>query len=186
MAIGDFWGKVFGTDGSGIITTTATDSTNITDSGTGTNQYVTPDFLTGTFTGTTLILKHPFSNETRELYRYTHHCVLCGRNGISAGGVELNHIWGRVSSSPFNASLLCHECHTHIGHSREEHAKLFTLNSIYLSKIGYKPNQDDMQFIDDYVMPIYNEITTCLRSLSTEKDSLRGANTETSKLPTLE
>lgn len=136
----------------------------------------------GTLTGT-MNLKNPFTQETRELYRYRYDCMLCGFS--ADGGLELNHIWGRVSASPYNASLLCVSCHGHIGHSQEEHAKLFVLNSRYLAQIGYKPTPDDMQFIDDYVMPIYNEITTCLQSMNTESTSPE-ESIGTSRLPTLE
>lgn len=100
-------------------------------------------------------LANPFSNETRHLYLYTHACLMCDSNGNNRGGLELNHIFGRVSDSPFNASLLCHECHSHVGHSQEEHAQLFFLNAKYLYEIGYEPTDDDYIFIDQYGIPLY-------------------------------
>lgn len=103
-------------------------------------------------------LANPFSNETRILYLYEYKCILCSSNGTSRGGLELNHIFGRVSASPYNASLLCHECHSHVGHNREEHKELFELNAKFLAEIGYQWNYYDKQFIDDYVMPLYPEI----------------------------
>lgn len=84
---------------------------------------------------------------------------------MGRGGLELNHIFGRVSASPFNASLLCHECHSHVGHTNEEHAKLFFLNAKYLQEIGYNRHlvtEDDLMFIDRYVTPLYPQISEML------------------------
>lgn len=95
-------------------------------------------------------LKNPFSTNTRELYRDLWACMECGMNGTNKGGLELNHIVGRYSSSPLNASLLCHECHSHIGHSQEEMKRLFEKNRAYLKRIGYTETENDRQFIKDY------------------------------------
>mgnify|MGYP003529154572 FL=1 len=86
---------------------------------------------------------------------YTYACILCGSNGNTRGGLELNHIFGRVSSSAFNASLLCHECHSHIGHTQEEHSQLFFLNAKFLVENNYQATDDDKVFLDSYVMPLY-------------------------------
>jgi len=95
-------------------------------------------------------LKNPFSTNTRELYRDLWACMICGMNGTTRGGLELNHIVGRYSSSPFNASLLCHECHSHIGHNQKEMKDLFEKNRAYLKRIGYVDTESDRQFIKDY------------------------------------
>lgn len=92
-------------------------------------------------------LKNPFSTKTRELYRDLWACMICGMNGTSTGGLELNHITGRDSSSAYNASLLCRLCHSHVGHSREEHIFLFHKNRKYLQKIGYVATEQDKEFI---------------------------------------
>lgn len=103
-------------------------------------------------------LANPFSNETRHLYLYAHACLMCDSNGNNRGGLELNHIFGRCSDSPFNASLLCHECHSHVGHTQEEHAQLFYLNAKFLAEIGYEATADDKLFIDSYIIPLYSVI----------------------------
>jgi len=103
-------------------------------------------------------LANPFSNETRTLYLYSHACIRCSSNGNNRGGMELNHIFGRVSGSPYNASLLCHECHSHIGHSVEEHIELFLKNAQFLASVNYEPTEEDRAFIDRYVMPLYPRI----------------------------
>lgn len=87
---------------------------------------------------------------------------MCGSNGNNRGGLELNHIFGRISSSPFNASLLCHECHSHVGHTNKEHAQLFTLNAKFLMENNYQATEEDKIFIDGYVMPIYHEVSKYL------------------------
>jgi len=102
-----------------------------------------------------MILSNPFPNEVRTLYLYSHSCLLCTGNGNGVGGLELNHIFGRVSGSAYNASVLCHECHSHVGHTQEEHAKLFIMNAKFLAEIGYKPTAEDKIFIDSYVIPLY-------------------------------
>lgn len=201
MATGDFWGRVFGGDGVGGVNPSdfykkpyADVNAQLSDVLSGT---VTVSGGSGVYQITSavdvplkdweydivekMILPNPFSSEVREVYRYNTKCFQCG---LSAGGVELHHIWGRVSSSIYNAIPVCRECHSHMGHSKEEHARLFALNSVFLTKIGYKATDYDMQFIDSFVIPIYNEITTCLRSMSTESTS-QEVNTTTSGLPTL-
>ncbi len=109
-------------------------------------------------------LKNPFSNETRTLFLYVHACLLCGSNGNGRGGLEINHTFGRVSDSPYNASVLCHECHSHVGHTDEEHAKLFLLNSVFLASVRYNADDNDRTFIDSYVIPLYPVIRTFYES----------------------
>ena len=92
-------------------------------------------------------LENPFSQDTRLLYLYRYDCDFCGGNGNGVGGLELHHITGRYSNSPFNASVLCKECHAHIGHSQSEEKQLFAKNFIWLYNSGYNPNEDDLLFV---------------------------------------
>jgi hypothetical protein len=62
--------------------------------------------------------------------------------------IELNHTFGRVSDSPYNASPLCRECHSHVGHSKEEHGRLFGKTCFYLKLQGHNPSKEDLEFID--------------------------------------
>lgn len=124
-------------------------------------------------------LSNPFPDEVRNLFLYAHACLLCGSNGNERGGLELNHIFGRVSGSAYNASLLCHECHSHIGHSKEEHAKLFILNTKFLVEIGYRVTEEDKIFIDSYVIPLYPVISKLWSQyISTGSFSTKETNTE--------
>lgn len=66
-------------------------------------------------------LKNDFSQEVRFLFtQIPQSCYNCGINYP----LELHHILGRVSNSPLNGSLLCHNCHKkgtiHYFYSREE------------------------------------------------------------------
>lgn len=88
-------------------------------------------------------LKNPFSNETRNLYLYRYDCDKCGSNQM----LELHHICGRVSNSPLNASLVCHDCHSHLNHNEEEEKRHFNTNLAFLLKIRYKPTENDIQFL---------------------------------------
>ncbi len=92
-------------------------------------------------------LKNPFSDNTRNMYLGLWKCMKCGQNGMGRGGLELHHIMGRISSSPFNASVLCNECHSHIFHSLEEHRFLFLKNLEYLWSIDYKEDNNDIDFL---------------------------------------
>jgi len=94
-------------------------------------------------------LAHGFSNDVRNLYLYHTACFLCGCNGWGRGGLELHHIMGRVSSSAFNSSCLCGACHSHMGHSKEEHQRIFTETIRFLKDIRYKPTDEDWQFLED-------------------------------------
>ena len=88
-------------------------------------------------------LKHPFSNETRWLFfdaRYR--CLNCGSNC----GVELHHILGRVSSSPWNCCPLCHICHASVVHNQTEHQRLFALTLRFLFEQRYTPTIEDYEF----------------------------------------
>lgn len=78
--------------------------------------------------------------------------------------LELNHIFGRVSSSSYNASLLCNQCHSHVGHSVEEHAILFARNARFLSGSGYVVTEKDLDFLKKHVDPIKKDVLKEIRS----------------------
>lgn len=94
-------------------------------------------------------LRNPFSKQTRELFRYKQHCFLCGKNANA--GVELNHTIGRYSNSAFNASVLCHECHSHVGHTQKEHVTLLqkTLEALFIDR-DFEPKEEDWKFLIKY------------------------------------
>lgn len=119
-------------------------------------------------------LSNPFPDEVRNLYLYCYSCLLCGGNGSQVGGLELNHIFGRVSGSAYNASVLCHECHSHVGHTPEEHAQLFLLNAKFLTEIKYEPTSDDLIFIDRYVIPLYPVINNLWSQYNSTGSFFRG------------
>lgn len=93
----------------------------------------------------TMQLKHPFTQQTRELFRDAQwtwfNC--CGNNMV-----ELNHTVGRVSNSPVNASPLCRGCHSHVGHSNEEEKALFKKTLKYLAQRSYEFTDEDRAFMD--------------------------------------
>lgn len=95
-------------------------------------------------------LQNPFPLRVRLLYIDCHACFFCGRNGQGVGGLEINHIFGRESAAAFNASVLCGRCHGHVGHSREEHQRLFFLNLRWLLSQLYIPLEDDLDLVRRY------------------------------------
>lgn len=92
-------------------------------------------------------LANPFTVETRLLFDDIFACYECGKNGSDCGGLELNHITGRDSASPFNASVLCKGCHEHVGHTQVEEQKLFLMTQRILYTKGYTTTEEDMIFI---------------------------------------
>jgi hypothetical protein len=93
-------------------------------------------------------LKNKFSDETRALYLDKWDCDICGTNGQDRGGLELHHIFARVSDSPLNSSLLCNCCHSKMGHAIEEEQRLLRSTINYLSSNGYVLNDSDGEFLD--------------------------------------
>lgn len=89
-------------------------------------------------------LKNPFSQKTRHLYLYEYGCWICGR---SDKGLELHHIFGRVSSSPYNGALLCIECHGHMGHDDIEQDTLLKLACEFLARMNYVADLRDKRFL---------------------------------------
>lgn len=92
-------------------------------------------------------LKNPFPPSVRYLFLYKHECWECGKNGSTTGGLELHHIWGRVSSSALNAAPLCHMCHERVGHTREEHQRYLRKTVLFISCEGYKLREKDDEFL---------------------------------------
>ena len=93
-------------------------------------------------------LSHPFPQRVRLLFLYEHRCWECGRNGSTSGGLELHHIWGRVSGAALNAAPLCHECHERVLHTRDEHLKYLRITIDFLSTSGYVLCPTDHHFLE--------------------------------------
>jgi hypothetical protein len=93
-------------------------------------------------------LKFPFPLEVRTLFMDCWQCWECGGNGSNCGGLELHHIYGRISDSAFNASVLCKDCHNRVGHTQEEHVKFVrkTISFLYANKeytgFTWSPRED--------------------------------------------
>ena len=92
-------------------------------------------------------LENDFKLNTRNLYLYCYSCFDCQR---SDQGLELHHITGRDSNSPFNAIPICMKCHKVVGHSQEEERKFFKLNLDFLVRERYRPTKKDWQFLRDH------------------------------------
>ncbi len=90
-------------------------------------------------------LANPFPPEVRLLFLYVYSCWECGR---SDRGLELHHIWGRISRSALNAAPLCMECHHHILHDKETHRRLFKKTIDFLALIDYRTVKADADFLD--------------------------------------
>lgn len=95
-------------------------------------------------------LKYPFAQDVRLLFLYTYACSECGRSGE---GLELHHIFGRVSDSPFNAIPLCKICHGKVGHTLQEHARYSQWTINYLHEEGYRITSKDEGFLSETVLP---------------------------------
>jgi hypothetical protein len=102
-------------------------------------------------------LSNSFSDRTRQLFAFTWVCWKCGGNGQSSGGLEIHHILGRCSASALNASVLCKECHAHVGHSVEEEQELIAINVQFLGINDYQPIEEDYEFIIKNAKRIFAE-----------------------------
>jgi hypothetical protein len=111
-------------------------------------------------------LDNPFPDSVRNLYLYVFACLECLRSDL---GLELHHIKGRISPSPFNAAAICPDCHVHIEHNLETHRRLFKKNAKFLYEQGYSPTIEDLQFIQDNPELVDDEFLGWLFSLSTRK-----------------
>jgi hypothetical protein len=70
--------------------------------------------------------------------------------------LELHHIVGRSSDAAVNGVVVCHECHSHYGHSKEEEQRLFAKNLAILHSKGYKVTDKDEEFMADHPHLILN------------------------------
>ena len=87
--------------------------------------------------------------EVRLLYLYNNYeCWECGTNGSASGGIELHHIYGRISASALNSAPLCHGCHSKVGHSYEEHQRYLQKTIRFLLSQGYQLTDDDNVFLE--------------------------------------
>jgi hypothetical protein len=96
-------------------------------------------------------LNNPFPNEVRWLYLYNcFECWQCGGNGNGSGGggIELHHIYGRMSASALNSAPLCHSCHTKVLHTYEEHQRYLQKTIRFLLSQGYKLTDEDNAFLE--------------------------------------
>lgn len=73
--------------------------------------------------------------------------------------LEIHHILGRVSDSAFNSSVLCNKCHSQIGHTTEEHQRIFNKSVVVLNDVGFKPEEKDMKFLTHYWSELVNQNT---------------------------
>ena len=110
-------------------------------------------------------LQNPFTLNTRLLYLDCWTCWICGSNGQSNGGLEIHHITGRDSNSPFNSSCLCGSCHRHMGHSQEEEQKLFLKTLEYLYNLEYEPMDSDFAFITAHAYLVTEAVKEWLKKL---------------------
>lgn len=88
-------------------------------------------------------IKNNFSDITRALFSFEHSCWVCGSNQ----GCELHHILGRISSSPFNACVLCRKCHEKATTLHKE--KLLKMAIKFCIREQYEPNKTDIKFYQD-------------------------------------
>lgn len=98
--------------------------------------------------------KNKFTDEQRKEFAFVKNCFDCGK----AGGLELHHIFGRVSNSVFNAYPICRKCHQKGSVGSWEQSKLKFLDIFeFLHKEGYKPNKKDMVFLEDTIGQMHLE-----------------------------
>jgi hypothetical protein len=99
-------------------------------------------------------LKNPFPEDVRLLYLYVFACFNCSR---SDRGIELHHIFGRISPAAFNAFPICRFCHHSVTNSPEERARFFFKNQEFLLEQRYKPKENDFEIIEKYPFLIETE-----------------------------
>ncbi|MDA2921686.1 hypothetical protein MYX07_00285 [Patescibacteria group bacterium AH-259-L07] len=99
-------------------------------------------------------MKNPFSEETRILFIGNFRCFNCSH---SNQGLELHHIFKRVSASPYNATPICRECHE-LGdlHSDKRRLNLIQKTTEWLvTEHNYQPSAEDREFMKKYYRPLY-------------------------------
>lgn len=79
-------------------------------------------------------LQNPFPIWVKEVFSVGVYCFKCGRTDQ---GIELHHIVGRTSCSPFNACRLCHVCHELARHTKEDEYQYSMLTHSYLCKVKF-------------------------------------------------
>ena len=90
-------------------------------------------------------LKNPFSDKTRLLFIDVYSCFKCGSNQ----SVEMDHIMGRISNSPLNASPLCRKCHSEKA-GYDGKIEQLRKTAAYLKKTEYKLCEKDLNFLEMY------------------------------------
>ena len=90
-------------------------------------------------------LSNPFPDQVRQLYLYTYACADCGR---SDRGLELHHIYGRVSGSAFNSIPLCTFCHSKASHNDTDHLRFIKKTISFLISIKYQWRKIDYEFLE--------------------------------------
>lgn len=70
--------------------------------------------------------------------------------------MSLHHITGRDSNSALNGVVVCNECHSHYGHSKDEEKRLFAKNLSILNSMKYTINDKDEEFMADHPYLIIN------------------------------
>lgn len=95
-------------------------------------------------------LRKPFPLNVRLLYLYNNYeCWECGGNGSSGGGgIELHHIYGRISASVLNSAPLCHTCHSKVLHTYEEHQRYLQKTIRFMLSQGYILTPIDNLFLE--------------------------------------
>jgi hypothetical protein len=100
-----------------------------------------------------MILNNPFPSYVRVAFIDYWECYRCGKNYP----LELHHIKGRESCSALNASVLCSECHSHMGHTDEEEIYLMGITARFLVRNNYQFREEDIEFWNKY-KDFYNKI----------------------------
>ncbi len=98
-------------------------------------------------------LRNPFSDKVRVAFIDYWECYFCQKNYP----LELHHIKGRESNSALNASVLCNECHSHIGHTEYEEQVLMLRTVKFLVNNNYKFDEIDLEFYAKYKY-IYDKV----------------------------
>lgn len=92
-------------------------------------------------------LANPFPLQVRLLFIDAWECWICGENGTRSGGLELHHIWGRISGCALNAAPLCHNCHETVLHTRSTHHFLLKKTILFLHRSCYQWVPEDTEFM---------------------------------------
>ena len=84
-----------------------------------------------------------FTKKTRLLFLWMRNCFLCKSNQ----SLELDHILGRISNSPLNASMICRKCHVDKAlRGHEGKIKQLKITLDFLRNEKYELNKKDQMF----------------------------------------